>query len=95
MSSILDQLSVVEDKNAICILNRHESMGHSNHRTTPGQSLKCRLKRCFGSGIQGGRGLVEDPDRGITQNSTRNRNPLFLPTGESTASLTHHGVIPV
>ena len=68
-------------------------MGDDQHGAVVCQFLQRFLNRFFALVIQGTGGFVEDDDRRILQEDTRNAQALFLSAGEFDAALADVGVV--
>lgn len=70
-------------------------MRHGQHGSAFGKTLKRFLEFGFRLGIKRRSCLIENENRRILEERTRNCETLLLPAREQTARLTHSGIEPL
>ena len=78
MVALLDDITVLHDKNQICIADRGKPMRDHKARTAFHQRIHCFLDLDFRTGIDRGGRLVQNQNAVICQNRTRDREQLLL-----------------
>src|SRR5436190_23942257 len=74
----LDDLSVVKDKDHVHPLHRIQTMRDQERRASSCSSLECAEHFMLSNCVEIGRGFIQDQQRGVMQQCTRNREPLPL-----------------
>ena len=87
------QFPFVHDQDLVCLLHRFQPVGNHQHRLVLGQFRKCRLDLCLVFGVRVGGCLIQDDDRGVFQEDSRNGKALFLTAGEIGVVPAHHCLI--
>ncbi len=95
MVPLLDNPATLEHEDLVGPLHRRQAMGHDEDRPSLEKSLDRILNQPLRLGIQRARRLVEDEDRGVTQDRPCDRDSLTLPPGELGAPLADDRVVPV
>lgn len=62
MRSLLDDFSIVNYKNLVCVLNGRQPMGNGDNRLTPGQLGQSILNQMLIFRVNAGRRLYRDND---------------------------------
>ena len=81
------QLAVVQDEDAIHVLNGREAVCDRNRRPSAHDHPQRVANEQLGFGIDTGRRFVEHEHRWIESERARKREELFLPDGECRTSL--------
>src|SRR5690349_7755630 len=82
-----DNATAFEDDDGIGTANRREAVRNDERRPVQHQGRQGVLNQHFGLGIERRRCLVENQNRRVTQNRSRNRNPLPLAPRQTLAAL--------
>ena len=87
MISLLNDISVLHDKNQICILNGRKSVGDNKAGSALHQVIHSLLDLHFCSCINGRCGLIQDQDLIVCQDRSCNGKQLLLPLRNITGFL--------
>ena len=95
MRSLLDDLSVIQDKDLVGIADGGDAISNDKRRTAVIDIIKLLLNIALCLHIHRRGGIVKHKDRRILQKCSRQRNTLLLSTGQTNAALTDDGIIAV
>src|ERR1035437_6445418 len=87
MSALADNFSVIQHYNLFCSHNCAYPLCDNKYRAVPGMCLECFSKGDVRLEIQCGEAIIKDIYLWFFYESTGNRKPLFLPSGNVVASL--------
>jgi len=90
-----DDLALVEHEDFGRVANGGKAVGDDEHGFADDQFFEGELDGGFALAVEGAGGLVEDEDRGVAQESAREREALFLSAGETCAAFTDDGVVAI
>lgn len=93
MGSAFDNLAMVEDKDAVGMLDGGQTMGNHDRGAALHQASECLLDLEFGFGIKGRSGLVEDEDGRVFQDRASNTDTLPLSSGEIHSTVADERVV--
>lgn len=93
MVALLQQLSLAEHEDDVCILHRRQAMRDHDHGSTLAGAFKCSLDELLALRVKRAGGLVEEEDLGIPHEGPRNGHALFLPTREGDPTRANVGVV--
>jgi len=93
MSSPLHHPSPVNNVNHIRILNRTQSMGNSQRRSSPRSFIQSFLHNFFRFTVKRRGCFVEEKDFGVADESTSDGNTLLLTTGQGRSSSPDNGLV--
>lgn len=88
----LDDLALVKHVDDVGLLDRAETVGHSNGGPTTSGGVQGGLNNLFRLGVQGRGGLVQQQDLGITQESAGDGDTLLLAARQHASLATDDGV---
>ena len=94
-AAAFDDTAAVEHEDARGVPDRGKPVGDDEGGAAPHHLVERRRYLCLGGGIERARRLVEDQDRRIFQQRSRNGEPLALAAGEHAAALADRGIQPV
>src|SRR3954463_805827 len=89
----LDDAPAVEDDDLVRVVHGREPVGGRDRRAPGGETVERLLHLPLRLRVERARRLVEDEDRRISQDRGRDRDPLFLATGEAVAALADDRVV--
>ena len=93
--ALLDHASSIEHDDLIGTGDRRESVRHRDHRSTCRQSCHRGIDRCLGLRIEGRCGLIEDQNRRIAHDRSRDGHALLLASRQPVSALADIGVIAI
>ena len=93
--ALLGQLAVLDDEDDVGVADRVEVMGDDDRRPALHQFSRAPMTACSDSGVQPGRGLVENQDRRVADDGAGDGDALALAAGQRDATLAHHRVVAV
>src|SRR5579864_6339092 len=93
VSSLLDDLSISNDKDQVGAANSAQMMRNQHGSSALHQAIQRFHHGLFGLGIEARRGLVENKNRGVANDGARDGDALPLSSGEGRAALANHGGI--
>ena len=79
VGSSLDDAALLQNHDTVAVLDRGEPVGDDKRGPARHQLIHAVLHQALGSGIDGGRGLVEDQHRRIGHGRAGDREKLSLP----------------
>ena len=92
MGALFDELTVVEDANAVGLLDRGESVCNDEAGAVRTKIFEGFLDEAFGVVVERGGGFIEQQQRWIFKQGAGDRQTLFFPAGETAAALAGNGV---
>ena len=95
MGSALNCTTVIDGDNFISTHNSRESMGNDQRSSVLSQLGKGLLDRALGLVIQSRSSLIQNEQRRVLQEHTRNRNALLLSARKSGSTLSYLRVISI
>ena len=95
MAAALYDSLVTENDDFIRVADRGKPVGDHDGGPVLGQLLQALLNVAFAFVIQSGGRFVQDQDPGILQENAGDRDPLFLPAGETGSPFSHKGIVTV
>src|SRR5512144_1210092 len=93
MGPVLHHAAAVEHEDLIGMRDRRQPMRDDEHRSASEQSVDRLLDETLGLRVERGGRLIENEDRRIDEQGTRDREALALATGEPRAALAEHGIV--
>ena len=93
VGATFNDASVIQHHDAVGIFNSGQTVGNDKDGTTCHQLIHAILHQLFGTGIDGGGGLVQDHHRGIGHSCTGDGDQLPLSLGKAGAVAGQLGVV--
>src|SRR5688572_31836938 len=90
VAALLDDAPLTHDQDLVRVTHRRKPMRNHEHGAALQQLFGRLLHQTLGLSIQRGCGFVEDEDRGIAQNGSRDREPLPLAPRQAGSALAQH-----
>ena len=84
---MLHDAAGVEDKDAVGVLHRRQSVRNDERGAAFEEAVEGFLDEVLALGVEGARGFVEDEDLRVLQHGARDRDALLLAAGELDAAL--------
>jgi hypothetical protein len=78
VSTTLNDLTLIKDIDDISLLDRAETVSHSDGSTTTSSSIQSSLDDLLGLRIQSGSGFVEEEDLGVAEEGAGDGYTLLL-----------------
>ncbi len=91
MSTLFDEAAVVENANAVGLLDRGQAVCNDETGPIRTEILERLLDEALGGIVEGRGGFIEQQERGIFQKCAGDGQPLFFPAGEAAATLAGDG----
>ena len=95
MGAALFNTVLSKDKDALCIPNRRQAVCDNDGRSVFRKLLQRFLYDILALVIQSTCCFIEDKDRRVLQEHSRNREPLLLAAGEFDAALSNIGIVTI
>jgi hypothetical protein len=92
---ILGDFAIFQNDDEIGIFGGRNPVGDDEGGGAFFQFLQVLADREIGLGVDGGKGIIEDENRGIRKDGAGDRNPLFLPARERHAFFADRSVIAI
>ena len=93
MAALFEDLSVLEDDDAVGPTCRAQAVRNDDGRASREELLDLPPDRGLGGEVEGARGLVEDDDGGLAQERSGEGQALPLPTGDGGAVFAEDRVV--
>ena len=91
MLSTLDNLTVRENQDQVCVTDGGQAVGNDERRTSFEQLVEGALDKALGARVHAGGGLVQDENARIRKRGARDGKQLALSLGEPGAAFAKHG----
>ena len=95
VGTLLDDAALVYHQNLIRTPHRLEPVGDHQHGLLPRQGLHSLLELVLILGVHIGRGLIEDDDRRVLQETPGDGDALLLPAGKRGSSLANYRAVSI
>ena len=93
MRARLEEQTVAHDVDAVCVLDRRQTVSNRDRRTASSSLVQSVLHDTLTLGVQGGRGLIQKEDLRVGDDSASDGDTLLLTTGKQEPALTDHGLV--
>src|SRR5579863_216585 len=93
MRALFYECSPVKYIDAVSSHNAGKSMGDTDGGATACDTFQGCIDRRFSTRIEGRGCLIQQQDGRVAENNAGNSHTLALPTGQATATFSHHGII--
>ena len=93
MVAAFQDAPVLDEDDLIGVPQRSEAMGDDEGRAVRRMFLERFANTLFGTGVDGGHGIVEHQDRRPQQRGPGDGHPLLLPAGQRHPALPHQGLV--